>query len=104
MDSPMADLTTPLFLGWRKCLSLPGSQRACQAFDKEATSPSVILLPALHLCSWQQLVDGDPFFLEQLITVADVGSLVPQLCSCLCVQLDFLKESIVRISSGGLQI
>lgn len=95
IDSRMAQVTASLLLGWRKCAaSLPGSQRACHAFGVEVASPSAILLPATRLRSWQQLVYGIVFLAEQLITMADVGSRVPQPCSCLCVRLDFLKELI----------
>lgn len=36
--------------------------------------------------------DDDLFLLEHLITVADVGSSVPQSYSCLYVQLGFLER------------
>lgn len=93
----MEELTSSL-LGWESAPSLPGSQQACQTLGAAGASPSVILLLALHLPSWQQLTCGDLFLREQLMTMADAGSPLLQFCSCLCVQLDFLKELIFRIS------
>lgn len=84
-------------LGGEGAPSLSGSQRACQTLDVEAASPRLgCQLSTRSLGS--KLARGDLFFLEQFITVAGVGSPVPPLCSCLYVQLDFLKESAFRIS------
>ena len=80
MDFGMKGLTASP-LEWESAPSLPVSQQPCWTLDTKGFT-FCDSTPALHLPSWQQRLCVDLLFLEQLITTADVGSPVPQSCSC----------------------